>query len=229
MRGSVVRVSAVAAVVGAVLALVGNLVHPRGGDDPDFEIYQRFAHSSRLRVADLILIAALILLTAAVVGITRSLEGDAVEVFARGGALFGVVGGTIAIAQLGLESYAYRLQAQVFEGAARPDVRSAFWAANAVDHVNNGLFITWTLVFLGITPFLIGLGMARSERWPTWIGVLGGLGGAVCGVVAAILFVQTDAGSQDVAFLVGSLLVTLWFLCAGVWLLRPATSEAAPA
>ena len=76
---------------------------------------------------------------------------------------------------------------------------------------------------------MIGIGMARSARWPTWIGVLGGLGGAVCGVVAAILFVQTDAGSQDVAFLVGSLLVTAWFLCAGVWLLRSRTPEAAPA
>jgi len=135
----------------------------RGGDDPDFEVYQRFAHSTSLRIADLILIVAIILLTVAVVGIARSLEGADLEVFARLGALFGVVGGTIAIAQFGLESYAYRLQSQVFEGARRPDVRSAFWAANAVDHVNNGLFITWTLVFLGIAPFVIGLGMARSR------------------------------------------------------------------
>jgi len=229
MRGTIVRFSAVAAIVGAALALVGNLVHPRGGDDPDFEVYQRFAHSTSLRIADLILIVAIILLTVAVVGIARSLEGADLEVFARLGAMFGVVGGTIAIAQFGLESYAYRLQSQVFEGARRPDVRSAFWAANAVDHVNNGLFITWTLVFLGIAPFVIGLGMARSAQWPTWIGVVGGLGGAVCGVVAAILFVQTDAGSQDVAFLVGSLLVTAWFLCAGVWLLRSRAPEAAPA
>jgi hypothetical protein len=59
--------------------------------------------------------------------------------------------------------------------------------------------------------------------------VLGGLGGAVCTVVASIMFVQTDSGSQDVAFLVGSLLVTAWFLCAGVWLLRPQPSGAAPA
>jgi hypothetical protein len=229
MRRTIVRVSAVAAIVGAALALVGNLVHPRGGDDPDFEVYKRFAHSTSLRIADLMLIVALMLLTVAVVGIARSLEGDDVEVFARLGVLFGVVGGTIAIAEFGLESYAYRLQAQVFEGARGPDIRSAFWAANAVDHVNNGLFITWTLVFLGIAPFVIGLGMVRSAQWPTWIGVLGALGGAVCAVVAAILFVQTDAGSQDVAFLVGSLLVTAWFFCAGVWLLRSPTGEAAPA
>ena len=58
MRRTVVRVSAIAAVVGAVLALAGNLIHPRS-DDSDFETYQRFAHSSSLRSADLILIAAL--------------------------------------------------------------------------------------------------------------------------------------------------------------------------
>jgi len=228
MRGTIVRVSAIAAVVGAVLALAGNLIHPRS-DDSDFETYQRFAHSSSLRSADLILIVALILLTVAAVGIARSLEGNDLEVFARLGALFGVVGGTIAIAQFGLESYAYRLQAQVFEGARPADLRGAFWATNAVDHVNSGLFMTWTLVFLGIAPFVIGLGMARSTRWPTWIGVLGGLGGAVCAVVAAILFVQTDSGSQDAAFLVGSLLVTAWFFCAGVWLLRSRAPEGAPA
>ena len=229
MRGTIVRVSAVAAVAGAVLALIGNLIHPRSGDDSDFEVYNRFAHSGSLRAADLILIVALILLTVAVVGIARTLEGTELEVFARIGALFGIVGGTIAIAQLGLESFAYRLQTQVFEGARPADVRSAFWAANAVDHVSSGLFITWTLVFLGIAPFVLGLGMARSAQWPTWIGVLGGLGGAVCAVVAAILFVQTDAGSQDVVFLVGSLLVTAWFLCAGVWLLRQPAHEAAAA
>ena len=228
MRGTMVRVTALAAVVGAVPALAGNLIHPRA-EDSDFETYQRFAHSSSLRSADLILIPALILLTVAVVGIARSLEGDDLEVFARLGALFGVVGGTIAIAQFGLESYAYRLQAQTFEGARPADLRGAFWATNAVDHVNNALFMTWILVFLGIAPFVIGLGMARSARWPTWIGVLGGLGGAVCAVVAAILFVQTDAGSQDAAFLVGSLLVTAWFLCAGVWLLRSRAPETAPA
>jgi hypothetical protein len=32
-----------------------------------------------------------------------------------------------------------------------------------------------------------------------------------------------------VAFLVGSLLVTAWFLCAGGWLVRPGASETAPA
>jgi hypothetical protein len=43
------------------------------------------------------------------------------------------------------------------------------------------------------------------------------------------MFVQTDSGSQDVAFLVGSLLVTVWFLCAGGWLLRPGVNDSAPA
>jgi hypothetical protein len=71
--------------------------------------------------------------------------------------------------------------------------------------------------------------MARSARWPTWIGVLGGAGGAVCVVVASIVAVQTDSGSQDVAFLVGSLLVTAWFLCAGVWLLREPAGRGRPA
>jgi hypothetical protein len=46
--------------------------------------------------------------------------------------------------------------------------------------------------------------------------------------VASIMFVQTESGSQDVAFLIVSLLVTTWFLCAGGWLLRPGANETAP-
>jgi hypothetical protein len=126
MRGPFLRVSAIAAVVGAVLALVGNLIHPRGGDDPDFEIYRRFAHSTSLRVADLILIPALILLTVGIVGFARALEGGDLDGFGRLGALLGVVGGTIAVANLGLESFAYRLQFQGFADARGPDIRSAF-------------------------------------------------------------------------------------------------------
>jgi hypothetical protein len=213
-----VRIGAGAAVLGALLALVGNLVHPRAGDDPDFEVYRRFADSTRLRVADLVLIVAMILLAAGVVAIARALDGTGGDALSQYGRLFGAVGATIAIADFGVESFAYRTQVDAFAQAGKADLHGSFWAANAVDHLDSGLFLTWTLLFLGIAPLLLGIAAMRADRWPSWIGVLGAVGGAVCVVVASIMFVQTDAASQDVAFLVGSLLVTAWFLAAGGWL-----------
>src|SRR5437867_788805 len=72
---SYLRAGAVAAVAGAVLGAVGNLLHPRYGDIPDFRIYRKIAASSAWRPADAILVVAVILTVAGFVAVAHSLEG----------------------------------------------------------------------------------------------------------------------------------------------------------
>jgi hypothetical protein len=150
-----------AAIAGGLLALAGNLMHPRYGDDEDFEIYRKIAVSDRYLVSDYLLIAALILVIAGFVAVARH-SGDS---WAGHGRLAALVGGAIAIAQVGLELFAFKHQTEVFAGARAEDLNGSFWAANAVDHVNTALFNTWTLVFLGIAPVFIAISALRTRRF----------------------------------------------------------------
>jgi hypothetical protein len=211
------RVGGGAAVAGGVLALVGNLAHPRYGDDEDFEIYRKIAVSDRYVVSDYILIVALILVTGGFVAVARR-SGD--SPWAEYGRLAALVGGAIAIAEIGLEMFAFKHQTEVFARATPEDLNGSFWAANALDHVNTALFNTWTLVFLGIAPVLIAIAALRARRFPQWVSALALLGGAICAFVGMVNLGRDDQTTLEIPFLIGSLVVTAWIISAGRFLAR---------
>ena len=226
---SVRRVTAALAVVGGVVALVGNLLAPRFNDD-DVVVYRKIADSGRFTVSGVVILLAVLLVTAAFVGISRAWLGTRAGELASYGRLAAVVGGTLAILQAGVALYGYKQQAQAFADANTTNVVSAFWATNAVDHVNSALFATWTIVFLGLAPALLGAAQLR-ERMPAGrLGVAGIVGGAVCVIVGVGSLLTSDQSTYDVPFLIGSLLVTFWLIGTGVVMWRePASVDGAAA
>ena len=155
-----------AAIAGGVLALVGNLLHPRYNGE-DFDNYHKIAGSEAcFPHCRLVLIPALILVVAGMVAIARSLHSGRGSVLSDYGRLAAIVGGTIAIAQLGVETYAFRQQAVIFVGADSAGQRGAFWATRAIDHLNTALGSSWTIVLLGLVPLLLGIAMLRTGRYP---------------------------------------------------------------
>jgi hypothetical protein len=179
------------------------------------------AASDRFVVADLVILAAVLLVTAGLVAIARSEGSAAGHDLAHYGRLAALLGGAVALAQIGLETYGFRQSAEAFADAPEgANQVGAFWATNAVDHVNVALFGVWTLVFIGLAPLLLGAASLRQPPAARWIGVVGALGGLCCVVVGTLLLVVDETGDLDVPFLIGSLLVTVWILAAGVELLR---------
>jgi hypothetical protein len=211
------RVGGGAAVVGGVLALVGNLLHPRFGDEEDFEVYRKIAVSDRFVVADFILLLALLLVVAGLVTLARQAGAGP---WAEYGRLVAVIGGTIAIAQFGIEMFAFKHQTEVFARASADDLNGSFWAANALDHVNTAMFDTWTLVLLGLAPILIAIAALLEHRFRLWVNVLALVGGAVCAFVGAVNLGRDDQSTLEIPFLVGSLLVTAWVVAAGADVVR---------
>lgn len=212
---SYVRVGAGALIVGGVIAAAGNLLHPRYPDTVDVEVYRKLAHSGVWRVADGLILVAIVLVIAGASAVAASIEASRWGVLARFGRTAVLVGGSIALAQTSLDMFAFKEEAQSFVGAAGPDRNPAFWATNAIDKVGLGLFNLWTIVFLGVAPLLIGLAMLRSDRFPSWVGALAVFGGAACTVVGAIGLFVSDQSTLTIPFLLGSLLVTAWYLAAG--------------
>jgi len=224
---SFLKVGAGAAVAGALLALVGNLLHPRYNVD-DVVKFRRMAGSKLLISADLVLLVALALVVAGAVAIAASLEEGRSSGLARLGRLAATVGGAIAIGELGVETFGLIQSAKIFASAPRIDEAGAFWATSAVDHLNTALFATWVIVLLGLGPLLISLAMLGGRRYPAWLGAAGGLGGLICLGVGVFYLLRSDQSPANIPFYVGSLLVTVWLLAAGALLWRQGAVEGPP-
>lgn len=220
------RVSAVAAVSGGVLAVFGNLLHPRYDlDNP--ELYRQVAVSDRFLVADLLILLALFLFVAGLAAVARSLghgPGSTAAWYARIAVL---VGGTMAIAQTALELAAFKPAAENFASIDDQNQVGAFWATNAIDRINLGLFDVWTLVLLGLAPVLLGVAGWMSQARPRWLSGMALVGGCLAVVIATANLLQSDQGVLESAFLAASLLITAWIICEGV-VLWQRSSELTP-
>lgn len=213
------RGTAALALSGGVVALVGNLLAPRFNAD-NVEVYRKVAHSTRFTVADVIVLAALLLVTAAFVGISHLGPRTPSAQLRSLGRLATVTGGAIAVLETGVALYAYRQQAISFADANGPQQVYAFWATNAVDHVMTAMFSVWTLLLLGLAPLLLGAAQLRERSVNAVIAALGVVGGLVCAVVGVAELLTDTPSDFDIPFLVGSLLVTAWLLATGVLLWR---------
>lgn len=213
LRTDVIRLGGSAAVAGGLLALAGNLLHPRyNGSDVDN--YRKIADSGRVRIADLLILFALLLVAAGLVGVAKSLRRTRGGPLAYYGRVLALIGATIGVLQTGLETFSFVQEAKVFVDAPTTDRVSAFWATNAIDRVNTGLFNTWTMIFLGLAPIALAIASARRAGRPAWLPPIGILGGLGCTVTGLVNLLRTDQGLQ-IPFLIASLLVTVWVLGEG--------------
>jgi hypothetical protein len=218
------RITAALALGGGLLALVGNGLAPRFSGD-DVRTYHSIANSGRWAAANVIILFALLFVTAAFAGIARVNSSAERGEAANYGRVAALVGGAIALANVGIELYAYRQQAKAFTDANSLNVVSAFWATNALDHLSAGMFATWTIVLLGVAPILLGIGQLRSGAMAR-LGYGAIVGGLVCVVVGVGSLLKQDQSTFDIPFAVGSVIVTIWLLATGLRLWRePAPTQ----
>jgi hypothetical protein len=226
------RAGAAAAMAGGAFALAGNIVAPRYVDMESVEIYHKVGTSDRFLAANLLILVALLLTTVGFVAIGHAIQDSGQWAAGRLGVLAASVGGTIAIVQAAIETYAYRQEAIVFVNASESDRAGSFWATDSLEKVNNSLFSLWTIVFLGLAPIALGVAMRHVAAFGQLLGSLGAVGGILCVVVGAINLMRSDQDVTVIPFAVGSVLVTIWILWGGYRLSKladvaePAAAEA---
>jgi hypothetical protein len=102
-------------------------------------------------------------------------------------------------------------------------------AGTAVAEVTWGLFMFLILTFLGITPFFFGVAIAASRVYPAvlgWVGVVFGLVSVFASVWGTL---AGPTAPFFLVFTVSSLVLTLFVLVAGVFLVRRAPQRSAVA
>jgi len=221
----VLRIGSVAGVAGALLGMVGNLIHPATPTD-DPEGVARAIAGSELWVADhLAIVVGLILMLGALVAIAHSIQDGLPGALARLGSVTAVAGITVGLILVTLDGLAAKQIAEAWATAPPDEQTAALRLVLAEETINFALAALFNILFAGVTFILYGLAVAWSRVYPRWLGwvvVVAGLGSVVAGLVQAYAGESTTV--TRVLTIVFPTVITLWLVEMGVLVLRKAPS-----
>lgn len=218
----VFKIGGVSAIAGAIIGLVGNLVHPGTAGPGDPEQTARVVADSQIWVPlHLALLVAFLLMLGGLVAIGASITGGLAGALARFGFAAAIVGTTAGVIDVTLDGFAAKHLAEWWMSAP-PDARAtAILPFRSVDAANFALLSPLNLVFAGFTFVLYGLAAALSDAYPRWLGwtvAVGGAGGAVSGGIQASM--GEPIGITRLLGIAAPTIITLWLLVMGILLLR---------
>ncbi|HEX5671897.1 MAG TPA: hypothetical protein VFY46_04155 [Acidimicrobiia bacterium] len=217
------RIGGGTALVGGVMVLAGNAIHPResGQLDNAEALLSVAANSPIWAVNHLILMVAIVLLLAAYYGLTHSITKEPGSAWARLGWGIAIVGAGIGVLFMLTEAVAVRGIADTWATSSGAQQGLALAAGDALFHLSLTLSTGGALFFFGICPIVVGKAVLGTTEYPDglgWLGmVLGMLGVAVNGF-QIVTGVTTSSGLIIVP--VSIIGVTLWLGYSGVLMLR---------
>jgi hypothetical protein len=219
----VFRIGSAAGIAGALLGMVGNLIHPATPTD-DPEGVARAIADSELWVADhLAIVLGLILMLGGLVAIAHSIQGGLPGALARLGSVAAVAGITVGLILVTLDGLAAKQIAEAWTTAPPEEQAAALRLVQAEETINFALAALFNILFAGVTFILYGLAVAWSRVYPRWLGwvvVVAGLGSVVAGLVQAYAGESTTV--TRVLTIVFPTVITLWLVQICVLLFRQA-------
>lgn len=219
MDRTVTRIGAAAAMVGAVAAIVLNLLHPRSEDIGSAMEEVRLATEEGIWRFDHYMIAwtAALLLFALIV-IAKSFTREPAVSWGRVAIGFAIASTTVLFVTISVDGFAL---AEAGEGA-EPAV------AEAVAYVSGGLFLATIGSTFGVTPVIYGLLVLSGDDFPKWLGWVAILAGAIGLAAATIIFFDGFSSlPTNLLFPAASLLFTLWVGVMGYLLWQRTAQPAA--
>ncbi len=213
-----IRLGALSAILGALLALVINLLYPIPPDDPE-ALLTLIASKANWGLLNVGLMVSTLFILGGLHSLSQVAQGPLARGLARLGMVVALPGAGCMLVGLAVEGYAMKALADLWASASGADKADAFRIALAVEQVQSALFHTWAAFFVGAPFLLLGLsGLVPGGGFPRWLGAFAAFGGVGALIAGAAGILGTPLPS--LVFVVAATLVTLWILIAGVVALR---------
>jgi len=223
MLQPLVRIGAVAALVGAPTLLVATLLHPSQADPSDpAAAFAEYAADSTWVASHLGQFVGVAMLGVALLALGATMEVGKPSAWARVGIL-GTAASLAATAALqAVDGVALKIMVDRWARANGEARARAFESAFAVRQIEIGLASLLSVLF-GLTVLVFGISMLISQRFPKWLGWLGFIGGI--GTIAAGI-AQAHVGFSTLAMTLSmsaSSVLLLWAMLLGLclWRLAP--------
>lgn len=221
---SLSRIGAISAIVGAIFALVVNLLHPRSASLQDPEAFLRMIAQSTIWIGDHVgIVFAVLMITGGLVAIAHSIADERGAGWAHLGEVGALVSAGVLCVLMATDGITIKALATAWANAPAAEKAGMFRVGHALALINFAIFSVWTVVFFGVTIFLYGLAILRSAAYPKWLGwvaVLASIGSALIGLNLAYRGPSTLVA--NVLFPIFSIIITLWVLAMGILLWRKA-------
>ena len=217
------RIGSVCAIAGALLAAVGNLLHPVTPRDDPVGVARVIAESDAWTLIHEVIILGVILMFLGLIAIGASIGGGASGALARLGVYAATVGTTLGLATVILDGVGAKQLADQW-AAAPESTKAATSLVSMNETLNFALAGLFNLSFAGVPFILLGLAVALNgvyPRWLGWVAAFAGLGSVAAGLVQA--FTGEPTVASLVLTIIGPTIISLWVLVMGVLMGRGAT------
>ena len=222
-KWSIFRIGAVAGIVGSLLAMVGNLLHPATPIGDPEGVARTIAQSESWVPVHLVIVVGLILMLGALVALSRSIEGGVPGALAWLGSIAAVAGVTVGVILVIVDGVAAKHLADAWEAAPPDEAAAALRVVVAEEAINFALASLFNILFAGVTFILLGLAVASSGEYPGllgWVVVIAGVGSVPVGLVQA--YTGESIGFTRIATIIFPTVITLWVVVMSVLLWRKA-------
>ena len=216
-------IGGVAAIVGSLLGLVGNLIHPATPIDDPEGVARTIAESDAWTAIHLAIVFGIVLMLGGLVALHHSIRGSPGAALSRFGLAAGIAGIVIGVVLVILDGVAAKVLADQWAIAPEEERATALRIVLANETVNLALASSFNIVFAGVTFILFGIAVASSgayQRLLGWVVVAAGIISVGAGLIQAIPGEPTTA--SRVLTIIGPTVITLWLLTIGFSLLRKA-------
>lgn len=224
----VIRLGAWGGVVGSLLAMIGNLLHPATPEGDPLGVARTIAESTIWVPVHLAIVVGLILMLGGIVAISRSVVRGLPGALSQLGLWAGVAGITVGVILVIIDGVAAKHLSDVWQEAPAAEAAVALRVVVAEESINFALAALFNILFAGVTFMLLGLAVALSgehPRGPAWAVILAGVLSIPVALVQA--YQGESVAFTRVATIISPTVITLWVIWMCVRLLG-APSAASP-
>ena len=226
---TLLRIGGWLGVIGGLLALVANGLHPHPSDFHLQALLQAIAQNPAWALIHLTLILGILLILGALVAITLSIEQEPGATVARFACVAALLGGALILVSTSIDGFAMNQLAHSWLSAPATEKAGAFQVAEGFEEAQYAIYSLSVFIFLGIGILLYGLATLLGSTYPKalgWLATLSGAGASVVGVAQALGGPTLRA--TEMFFVLFSMGSTLWIMIMGVLMLRLARTTEAP-
>jgi hypothetical protein len=220
----ILAIGSKAAIVGSLLGMVGNLVHPATPLDDPQGVARVIADSDAWFAIHFGIVIGITLMFGGLIALYHSIRGGLAGALARFGLFAAAVGIAVGLILLILDGVAAKQLADEWASAPAETRFGALQNVLTNETMNFALASLFNFIFAGVTFILFGLAVALSDVYPRWLGWVVVAAGLVS--IGASL-VQGAPGEPTtlswILTIIGPTIITLWLLTIGVLMGRNAS------
>ena len=206
--------------VGAVIGLIFNLLHPRPEEIDNVLSELEMVNDSGIWVFDHYMLGLAIALgLLGGVAISRSYAEEPARSWGRFALAAQIIGVGIGFLTLAVDGMIVGKVTEEWAAAGGGTDSAQYAVAAAVTNVSLGLFTALIWSLFGLTATLYGLAGLNTNTYPRWLGSLALVGGLLGFAAGTVQFLGGISNlSATVLFLPASLAFTIWLFASG-WFL----------